>query len=113
MDTLAFTLVFNLHAQENGTMVATCDQIPILAAGDDHVSLADELIKVLQRVVARLEAMDDSAAAQRYLAEHGVESKVVAGPTSIGVDAPRLRTQLKEWAARQVSQSTLHCAIAA
>ncbi len=113
MTVLSFELMFDFHAQENGTMVATCAQIPILVAGHDADSLADTLVRTLRRVITRLEALEDLAKAQAYLAENGVESLFASGLTEIGFDEERVRSQVRDWAARHVEQPTLHFSIAA
>lgn len=113
MKCVSFELSLALRAQTNGTLVATCEQIPLLVAGHDAESLADKLVSVLSGVVSRLDALGDPSETQAYLASRGVDSTV--GETSNGVagfDEDHLRTEIKTWAAKQVP-STLQCPIAA
>ncbi|MGE0601025.1 MAG: hypothetical protein AB7J35_16100 [Dehalococcoidia bacterium] len=114
MTFLSFKLRFELQAQANGTLVATCNQLPILAAGHDADTLADKMVVILKGVVAHLEALDDIAAAKEFLAGNGVRSTVKSGQLgTLGFDESRLRRELTDWASQRSRPSSLQCEIAA
>src|SRR5262245_28169315 len=114
MDFLSFELQFELRAQSNGTLVASCSALPVLAAGHDLDSLADKLVSALQSVIGRLEALGDTEKARHFLSENGIDSTIKTGAlAAIGFDEKRLRMELRKWAARQSEPATLQCHIAA
>jgi hypothetical protein len=109
---LSFSLTLSVQAQKNGTLVATCTSLPIIAAGHDAGSLAHQLVKVLRNVVSRVEAMSPSEAAD-YLASHGIESAATRGSAAIGFDEKSLRKKIKNWAAKEQLPLTLQFPVAA
>ena len=113
MKCVSFELSLALRAQKNGTLVVTCEQVPLLVAGHDAESLADRLVSVLHAVVKRLDALGDTDETQAYLASRGVTSTVDdIGAGAVGFDEIHLRTEIKTWAAK-LAPSTLQCPIAA
>ena len=113
MSGLSFSLTLSLRAQKNGTLVATCPALPLLVGGHDADSLADQLVKILRSVVARVEAMTGDEA-QEYLRSHGIESDYKTGSlVAVGFDEKRLRTTIKKWAEKEGPTLTLQFPIAA
>ena len=113
MSVLSFSLTLLLRAQKNGTLVATCPTLPLLAGGHDPDALADQLVKILRGVVTHIEAMTEGEA-QEYLGSHGIESAYKAGSVvAVGFDEKRLRMTIRKWAAKEGQSLTLQFPIAA
>ena len=113
MTLLCFSLTLLLRTQKNGTLVATCPTLPMLAGGHDADSLVDQLVKILRSVVNRLEAlpMDE---AQEYLSSHGIECTRTTGTVeAVGFDEKRLRMMIKNWAADEEETLTVQFPVAA